>query len=228
MSSITSDIRCRIGDVGKACSRCKRWKRLVRFNYCKTGRLERHNHCRSCQRSIRRRWYLKHREREIDKANAYSKSAKAVAARRRRYVRHRDRILKINRVLRRTPKARALARIARNRLYYSNPSFRLAVNLRTRMRRALKGIAKSSRTLALLGCSVERLRKYLQARFRRGMSWKNYGYRGWHIDHVVPCDAFDLRYKRQQAKCFHYKNLRPEWRFENQSKGSKLLRRWRA
>jgi hypothetical protein len=50
------------------------------------------------------------------------------------------------------------------------------------------------------------------------MSWDNYGIKGWHIDHIIPCAAFDLTDPEQQKICFHYTNLRPLYWADNISR----------
>ncbi len=105
----------------------------------------------------------------------------------------------------------------------SDISFRIASNLRRRINGAIKNNTKSCHTLALIGCTVEELKTYLASKFQPGMSWSNYGLRGWHIDHKVPCDTFDLSIGDNQKKCFHYTNLQPLWAFDNISKGNKIL-----
>jgi hypothetical protein len=52
------------------------------------------------------------------------------------------------------------------------------------------------------------------------MSWATYGFRGWHIDHIRPCAAFNLSDPEQQKVCFHFSNLQPLWAPENLSKGA--------
>lgn len=102
---------------------------------------------------------------------------------------------------------------------------RFARSLRTRIGFLLKRIdgKKGSPTVKLLGCSFEMFKKHLERRFAKGMTWKNYGRNGWHIDHIVPCAAFDLRKREDQEKCFHFSNMRPMWANENRSKNGRII-----
>lgn len=79
-----------------------------------------------------------------------------------------------------------------------------------------------SRTIDLLGCSIEQFIAHLESLFQPGMNWQNHGRDPgqWSIDHVRPCASFDLTDKTQVAECFHYSNLRPLWHSENCSKQS--------
>lgn len=99
-------------------------------------------------------------------------------------------------------------------------SVRIKSALRTRIAvaldRALAG--KSGPTMELLGCDADTLKRHLESQFQSGMEWGNRGFRGWHIDHIVPCAAFDLTKPDHQRACFHYMNLRPLWGLENMSK----------
>jgi len=104
-----------------------------------------------------------------------------------------------------------------------DPAFKLVKTLRSRLGSAIRNqnAIKSDETLKLVGCSIPFLRDYLEAKFTEGMKWDNHG--KWHIDHIKPCASFDLLHKKQQRKCFHYKNLQPLWAQENLSKGAKTL-----
>jgi hypothetical protein len=99
---------------------------------------------------------------------------------------------------------------------------RIEHNLRSRINFAMKGRAKTTRSIELVGCTVEQLRKHIESKFLLGMNWDNYGFRGWHIDHIIPCAMFDLLNPEQQKKCFHWSNLQPLWATENLSKGIRV------
>jgi hypothetical protein len=89
---------------------------------------------------------------------------------------------------------------------------------------ALKRAAgkKAAKSIELLGCSIEKARKYIESKFQEGMSWENFGHGGWHLDHVIPCSAFNLRDPKHQRRCFHYTNLRPMWQRDNIRKGASI------
>lgn len=107
--------------------------------------------------------------------------------------------------------------------YKADPGFRLKRQLRHRLWSALKNqlAKKFNHTFDLVGCSVEFLIEYLEARFKLGMTWENYG-PVWEVDHHIPCAKFDLTKPEQQAVCFHYTNLRPLFKSENRKKRCKL------
>lgn len=92
--------------------------------------------------------------------------------------------------------------------------------MRRRLLDAIKGNPKLSTTLNLVGCDIDYLKEYLEKLFLPNMSWDNYG--KWHIDHIIPCNSFDLSDIEQQKKCFHYTNLQPLWAKDNLKKGSKV------
>lgn len=104
----------------------------------------------------------------------------------------------------------------------SDPNYRFACALRNRIKEAFRKQYgnKSHKTVALLGCTIEECRIYIELLWKPGMTWQNYGLRGWHIDHIKPCASFDLTDPDQQKACFHYSNLQPLWWWDNLSKGA--------
>jgi hypothetical protein len=111
----------------------------------------------------------------------------------------------------------------------NDPQLKIKKNLRTRLGFLLRGKNKSAKTLTLLGCSMEEFKSYFESKFLDGMNWNNYGLwkagspMTWHIDHIIPCESFDLTDPEQQKKCFHHTNLQPLWAIDNLVKSSKIV-----
>jgi len=100
--------------------------------------------------------------------------------------------------------------------------YRMKMALHVRLYDAVKrqkGV-KSSKTLELLGCTVDQLQTFIGAEFTEGMTWENYG--EWHIDHIRPCASFNLENPEEQKKCFHWTNLQPLWAADNLAKSDRL------
>jgi len=110
----------------------------------------------------------------------------------------------------------------------TDSKFRILINLRNRITKALKNNQRYGHTLELLGCTINQLKKHLESQFKHKMSWKNHGtgqngrgLKEWHIDHIRPCSSFDLTKPSEQRKCFNYKNLQPLWAKYNMQKANK-------
>jgi len=108
----------------------------------------------------------------------------------------------------------------RKRKIQEDPSYKIAINLRARMRHALLGKVKSGSAVRDLGCSVEFFKEYLEKQFKEGMSWDNHG--DWHFDHKIPLAEFNLSDRNEFLKACHYTNIQPLWAHENLAKGAKL------
>ncbi len=72
--------------------------------------------------------------------------------------------------------------------------------------------------MSLTGCTPAELMAHLELKFTPGMSWATYGLLGWNIDHIKPCENFDLTDPAQQRECFHFTNLQPMWAVDNLKK----------
>ncbi len=117
----------------------------------------------------------------------------------------------------------------RNQRFKNDIIFKLQQILRNRTRCAIKSNRKIGPTIDFIGCSIEELKLKFESLFYPNpetgemMTWENYGYYGWHIDHIIPLSAFDLTDPKQFKKACHYTNLQPLWWKENLSKGNKII-----
>lgn len=103
------------------------------------------------------------------------------------------------------------------------PYEKLAATIRSRVKDVLRNGYYTPRTQQLLGCSYKELMAHLEKQFSSGMSWDNYGFYGWHADHIHPLSKFDLTNPEEQKKAFHYTNLQPLWARDNLQKYAKVL-----
>lgn len=81
----------------------------------------------------------------------------------------------------------------------------------------IRGLYSTKKYSHYFGCSAVELRSYIESKFLPGMNWNNYGHyrkaksKVWCIDHIIPCNQFDLSKEEDKKDCFHYTNLRPMW-----------------
>ncbi len=171
-----------------------------------------------------RQWYHKHPERNrASKRLYYAKNRELInAGHRKRYHENRNHRRKLAAVT--YQRNKYTVRDYQRRRMSSGVSFRIRARLSQRICKAVKGdYRKSKTTLALLGCSIPSFRIYIESKFETGMTWSNYG-RGkdkWHLDHIVPCQIFDLSKPEHQKLCFHFSNYQPMWETQNLSKGKR-------
>ena len=112
-------------------------------------------------------------------------------------------------------RARDKVNVAKRERRKTDIGYRIASNASNRVRKALRSfdLTKENKTIDLLECNVNDLRAHLESQFEEGMFWENYG--DWHIDHILPCNLFDLSRECEQKRCFHYTNLQPLWGRDN-------------
>lgn len=103
-----------------------------------------------------------------------------------------------------------------------------AIVVRALRRRFNKGMdqrsaphQKSDYIFRLCGVPLMDVVRHLESLFKPGMTWENYGFEGWHIDHIKPLKQFNILDTEEQKKCFHFSNLQPLWKAENLSKRDK-------
>lgn len=195
----------------KRCCVCGETKRRSGF-FARPERNSIRSRCKSCDQVKNRTWQRRNR-------------ARVNETMRRSYWRNPLRSIEYSRRWRQeNPEKRRLQHRREALRRRTDARLRLLTLIRRRVHLALKNQWKSGRTIELLGCSGNELRQHLESQFTTGMAWENYG-RGrgkWHIDHIIPCSAFDLARAEHQRRCFHFSNLQPMWAEENLAKSNKL------
>lgn len=105
--------------------------------------------------------------------------------------------------------------------YNLKPINRFKNSIRSRVNEIMNKKYNNPKTIDLLGCDYEFLISYIENKFNDGMSWNNYGYYGWHIDHIIPLSS--AKTEDEVCKLYHYTNLQPLWCKENLRKSNKIL-----
>lgn len=166
----------------------------------------------------------KHRK-EQQRLKYINKSEEIKAKRKEYYYKNKEKVIAINSnyVKRNKDVVRARQRANHKKRKRCDSGYSILKILRSRVSAAIKKKGKKCyRTRALVGCNMDVLLRHLESGFAEGMSWQTYGLRGWHVDHIIPCDAFDLSKPEEQLKCFHYTNLQPLWWYDNLKKSNKV------
>lgn len=82
-----------------------------------------------------------------------------------------------------------------------------------------KGYKKGSKSEQILGCEWEFFKEYIERKFKKGMTWDNYG--KWHLDHIYPISKATSY--EMALELNHYTNFQPLWAFDNISKNDKVV-----
>lgn len=201
----------------KTCCKCKENKELTEFCFNKRTKDGLNRMCRKCCSKK----YNDNKEEINLRAKKYREKFKEKIKKQREpyFKSHRTEKAKYDKIYRQLNKKKIAAYKKEWEYELKNePTYKIKKNLRRRLHHALMGESKSAKTVELLGCSIEEFMKYLESKFLPGMNWNNYGLCGWHVDHIIPCSAFDLTKENEQRKCFHHTNTQPLWESDNLKK----------
>ena len=203
----------------KICKKCLEDKPLCEFYTQKRNKDGYWNTCIQCEKNkykensdIVKKRVSQYREKNKDKISEIKK---------KHYDLNREKILNQKKIY--TIETREIRNLKRYKMYHSNSTFKMMQNLRTRMRIFIKSkkINKNNKTINILGGEPLTIRGYIEKQFTDGMSWDNYGYYGWHIDHIIPLSS--AKTEEEVYKLCHYTNLQPLWSNDNLRKGNKTI-----
>ena len=188
------------------------WVKPVKFNeLIELGKIKRNNN-RDSRIIDLKKWKAKNKSKIKQYAKQYYKNY---------YNQNKDKIVKRAVDWYNNNKDRAHERI---NLYLckkrnSDKIFRLTDNIRSLIGGSFKnhGFKKNSKTMQILGCTIQEFKLHIESQFKEGMSWDNRS--EWHIDHIMPLSM--AKTEDEIIRLNHYKNLRPLWAHENLSKSNK-------
>ncbi len=183
-------------------------------------------------------YYKDHKEEINEKGKIYNKENKEA---RKKYIKiyykdHKEEIKERSRIYGKNNKEKIKEYKKKNikRINYcrkqraKNPMSKLHTNISRSIRQNLKSnnLSKNRRKWEnLLGYTTQDLKEHLEKLFLPGMSWKNYGRNGWHIDHIIPIVFF--RFKNindvEFRYCWSLNNLQPLWGKDNDEKSDKII-----
>jgi hypothetical protein len=76
----------------------------------------------------------------------------------------------------------------------------------------------------LLPYTLQEFILYFESLFTHGMTWENYGKKGWEIHHILPKSwwKFESYNDREFKQCWALCNLQPLWSKDNAIKGNRV------
>lgn len=209
----------------KVCTKCKIKQPINKFGKTHVTKDGLYPQCKQCTSEYHKQHYQKNRQKILKKVRKYriNNREKVLEGKKREYQKNKNKYILNSKkwVENNRSKSNQIKYNYKIRKRKIDPLYRIVDSLRNRIVAVMKGFNKSKSSMELLGCSAEKLRTHLEKQFTKGMNWSNYGYYGWHIDHIKPCASFDLSDPKQQKKCFHYTNLQPLWAKDNLKKRDK-------
>lgn len=188
----------------KRCTKCSVIKSFTSFSPQKAGYMGVKAQCRECDTEYDKQFQSKTNARaERDKTDKAKQYRKKYVAENLDWWRKYEREYRYNR-------------------RKEDMFFKIKGNMSGRLSDLINKRNLGTTTLELIGCDRETFISHIEKQFTEGMTWENYGLKGWHVDHIIPLSSFDLTVENEVKKACHYTNLQPLWWQDNLEKGNKV------
>jgi hypothetical protein len=188
----------------KRCTKCSEIKPFNSFSPQKAGYMGLKAQCRNCDTEYDKQFQSKTNIRsERDKTDKAKQYRKKYVAENLDWWRKYEREYKYNR-------------------RKEDMFFKIKGNMSGRLSDLINKRNLGVTTLELIGCDRETFMSHIETQFTEGMTWENYGLKGWHVDHIIPLSSFDLTVEDEVKKACYYTNLQPLWWQDNLEKGNKI------
>jgi len=188
----TEEYYATMSNIIKVCNICKQEKNMFEFARESSRADGFKPYCKLCQNEMNREYRQDNKQKENARSKSFRQNNKE--------------------------KVKKYSNQYKKYKYHNDVGYKLTHLARTRINHALRGKGKKDASiLQYLGCSIEEYKNHITSKFLEGMSWENHG--DWEIDHIIPL-ANSSNVNEILCK-FHYTNVQPLWKKDNQKKGSK-------
>jgi len=212
----------------KICSKCKIEKDLYNFGILKSSKDGYRNVCKECrninEKSSNLQYRQKNKEQLLVKKKLWLKNNPDYMKNysKTNNLKNREKLNNKLKIWRNNNKEKLLdqTRKKRKEKYDTDINFKLKHLLRARINKIIN-FNRNKSSQEIIGCDIEYFKTYLELQFKEGMNWENYGYYGWHIDHIIPLSS--AINNNEIYKLCHYTNLQPLWSKDNLKKSNKIL-----
>jgi hypothetical protein len=191
--------------IQKKCSKCFVYKTIDNFNKAKTGVYGTRGECKLCQSKYSSEYSKKNKKvlnlkNKVNRKNNpeyYIEYRKNNVNKRKDYIKN---------------------RIKNDKL------FKLTLNIKNLIRNSFKrnSFSKTSKSVIILGCSIQEFKQHIESKFEYWMTWDNYGnWNGvptepntaWDLDHIIPTSNANT--EDELIKLNHYTNIQPLCGYNN-------------
>jgi hypothetical protein len=208
----------------KVCTKCKISKSVDIFGKLKSAKDNLRSECNDCRREYRtavsdhikeknKIYYEKNKNAVLEKNKEYRNNNKQSINLKRNEYRKCEDVKKHIKLKQREYLPIRKEQIKQRRKIDLN--FRLSEVLRSKLHKLLHN--RKTTYSKYIDCDLEWLKKWLEYRFDKNMTWENFG-SYWQIDHILPIHSFNFENEDEIRICFHWTNLQPLNSTENRKK----------
>jgi hypothetical protein len=203
----------------KTCLKCRLSKNICEYNKDKNRNDGLQPICKACNKEYKLDYYLKNKNKILDKSKIYYEENKNHVMERVRLwgENNQGKVKEYKKSYVENNRDVINKRMSERKK--NEPILKLKMLYRSKINKILG--SKREKTFDLIGCSPSQLKEYLEKQFWVGMTWKNHGLFGWHIDHIIPISS--AKNDKELKMLCHYTNLQPLWALDNIRKRDKII-----
>lgn len=219
-----------MSEPSKVCTKCEKELGLSSYWKCAGHKDGLAYWCKDCSRKNIKKWKEAHPNYDVEYSKRYHKERPNASKENHRRYNEKYPGKHAQDQLKWTDRNPNYDKVYKKNKYYEDVQFRVAVNLRNRIRNAIRRqankdgacVQKPGSAWSDLGCDWPTYKAWMEAKFQPEWTWTGPGRKLWHIDHVVPLASFDLTNREQFLKAVHYTNQQPLLGKDNLTKYTKL------